>query len=127
METREAYVVPSAPATAPPRGKAGGNRGIAHTALVRLITDYLEVQGAWVLKVAGGLGQRAGVPDLLSYLQGRLVAIEAKTGSAVLSTSQQRERVALERAGAVFVEARTLEDVVEALRIHQFRVRGVLQ
>ena len=127
MERQEAYIVPSAPATAPPRGRAGGSRGVAHTALVRLITDYLEVQGAWVLKVAGGLGQRAGVPDLLSYLQGRLVAIEAKTGSAVLSTSQQRERVALERAGAVFVEARTLEDVVEALRIHQFRVRGVLQ
>ena len=128
METREAYVVPSAPATAPPRGRAGGSRGVAHTALVRLITDYLKVQGAWVLKVAGGAYQRPGVPDILACLGGgRLVVVEVKTGSAVLSTAQQRERVALERAGAVFVEARSLEDVVDALTTHRFALRGVLQ
>ena len=127
METREAYIVPPAPATAPAPGKAGGNRGVAHNALVRLIMAYLELQGAWVLKVAGGAYQRPGVPDILCGLQGRLVGIEVKTGSAVLSTSQHLQRVALERAGAVFVEARSLEDVIEALTTHRFVLRGVLQ
>ena len=127
METREAYTAMSGGVTAPPCG-AGGNRTVAHNALVRLIVDYLTVQGAWVLKVAGGAYQRPGVPDILACLGGgRLVAVEVKTGSAVLSTAQQRERVALERAGAVFVEARSLEDLIEALTTHRFALRGVLQ
>ena len=93
----------------------GGNQGINHSALIACIRDYLAVQGAWQMKVLGGMGQRPGIPDVLACLRGRLIAVEVKTGAAVLSAAQQRERGALERAGALYIEARRIEDVEDLL------------
>lgn len=93
----------------------GGNQAATHSALARAIVQYLGWAGAWVFRVHGGLGQRAGCPDILACLSGRLVGVEVKTGAAVLSPTQQAERSEIERAGGLFVEARSLEDVEQAL------------
>lgn len=89
----------------------------AHSALCRTIVEYLQVRRAWVFRVLGGVGQRPGVPDILACLppSGRLVAIDAKTGRARLSARQEGQKEALEAAGAIFVVARSLDDVEEAL------------
>lgn len=89
----------------------------AHSALCRTIVAYLQVRRAWVYRVLGGVGSRAGVPDILAALppSGRLICIDAKTGNARLHAGQERERVALEAAGALFIVCRQLEDVENAL------------
>lgn len=78
---------------------------------------------AWVFKVAGGVYQNAGVPDLLVCIDGRLYAIEAKRQGAGETADAARRRVtprqeaqiaALRRAGAKAAVALTVED---ALRI----------
>jgi hypothetical protein len=93
----------------------GGNRSRDHSYLLRGISEYLQLQHAWVLRVRGGIGQRAGVPDCLACLHGTLIAVEGKTGTARLSEDQMRERDALERAGALYIEARSIEMVEDAL------------
>ena len=93
----------------------GGNTSDAHSALVRLCIDYLQVQGAWVYKVHGGLGSRPGVPDLLCCLRGRLIGLECKTGRARLSAAQLVEADDLRRAGALALEIRRIDDLEDAL------------
>jgi hypothetical protein len=94
---------------------AGGNNSTAHSGLVKAVMDYLHISGAWVFKVQGGLGQRAGVVDILAVLQGRAIGVECKTGRAVLSPSQQIEMAAMRKAGAIVVECRDLNDLEDAL------------
>lgn len=102
-------------------GVRGGNNSGNHNDLIASVRAYLTMRGAWQIKVLGGLGQRAGVPDILAAMRhpvhgfGVLVAVECKTGVAVLSPAQQRERAALGDVGAVYVLARCLEDVEDTL------------
>lgn len=93
----------------------GGNQGDQHAALCQQVRDYLELRGGWVLKVWGGPMMRAGCPDFLVCLRGLLVGVEVKTGAAVLSRVQQRERDALVAAGAVYVVVRDIEGLETAL------------
>ena len=111
---------------APPPTR-GGNRSVAHSAVVRVIVDYLLVRKAWVLKVHGGAYQRPGVPDILACLRpqaqqvvsgdgwGVLLAIEVKTGRAVLSRAQEEERTRVDQAGGYFILAHSVDDVEAAL------------
>ncbi len=97
----------------------------AHTALLRQCRAYLEYRGAWTLQIRGGLGQRAGVPDLLALLPparllqhqswGVLVAVECKTGRGRTSGSQDREIAALRASGALCVVVRGVDDLERAL------------
>lgn len=93
---------------------------------MRTISEYLTARGAWILKVHGGLGQRPGVGDLLACLppSGRLVSVEVKTGNAVMSTTQKIEQAKIEKAGGLFILARSADDVEQAL-IAAGAVKGV--
>ncbi|MCL6474429.1 MAG: VRR-NUC domain-containing protein [Firmicutes bacterium] len=72
-----------------------------HTLHARTIVRYLQKRGAWVARIRGTWGQRRGLPDILACWQGRLIAIEVKTGSGRLTPAQKREHEALRTAGAV--------------------------
>jgi hypothetical protein len=88
-----------------------------HQALVAAARAYLTWSGAWTFKVLGGLGQQPGVPDLLAAFppDGRLVAVECKTGAGRLTTAQCEEKASMEAAGVVYVLCRELEDLEGAL------------
>ena len=103
------------------------DNSLAHNALLGVARDYLELQGAWTLKVLGGIGQKSGVPDLLACCQGRMVAVECKTGGGVLNRNQRRERPLMECAGCLYVECRSLQDLITVIRAAGLeRVRAVL-
>lgn len=80
------------------------------------VLDYLGLIGAWSLKVHGHLGQRAGVPDVLACLRGRLVAIEVKRPGGRLSPQQRRELLAIAAAGGVALVVTDVTELVGALR-----------
>lgn len=91
--------------------------GDRHTLVVQAVRQYMAWSKAWSLKVAGGMYQRKGIPDILACWPpyGRLVAVEVKTGTARLSTEQEEEMAGLALAGAVCVVAHEVEDVEESL------------
>lgn len=103
-------------------------RGVNHAALLRLVTDYLScLPHCWYAKIAGGPLQRPGLPDLIAAIgpvdltaghvqhAAEFVAIELKTGSAVLTATQQRERERIERAGGLYILAHSVDEVEAAL------------
>lgn len=91
------------------------NRSGPHSQLRRTVIEYLRMRGAWTIAVMGGIGIRAGCPDILACLNGRMVACELKTGNATLRPNQLREREDLQRAGALWILVHDLEDVEDAL------------
>lgn len=100
----------------------------AHTDLVRRILLTISPLGlAWSNDTPGLAYDRNGRPfksgrtgssDILACIQGRFLAIEVKTGTGSLSTPQRRFRDAVRAAGGLFVEARSVDDVIDALRLH---------
>jgi hypothetical protein len=93
--------------------------------------DYLALLGCWRFKVWGGPLQRPGMPDLICCLPTRryesvpearrwrthlFLALEIKTGRfSRLSPAQSLERQALLDAGAVYVVAGDVSELVDAL------------
>jgi hypothetical protein len=91
------------------------NRAAPHTALCKAIQDYILWTGGYVVKNLGGLGVRRGRPDFDCCVRGRFIAIEVKTGSGELGRDQISERNRLETAGAIYIEARSADDVERRL------------
>lgn len=48
------------------------------SSIVKSITALAKSRGYWVLKIAGGMYQRPGLPDLMLIKGGRAVFLEAK-------------------------------------------------
>lgn len=77
----------------------------------------------WVLKVHGGGYQRAGVPDLLLCLRGRLIALEVKhpkpgeTTERILRRVSARQHVELDSLHQAEAEAHVVWTVDQAMRI----------
>ncbi len=94
---------------------SANDRAAPHTKLKRSIREYLLWHGAYIIDQMGGLGQRRGLADLTICLRGRFVCIEVKTGEAVLSTDQVKERGKAMEAGALFIEARSVDQVEDVL------------
>lgn len=98
----------------------------AHTDLVRSILLTISPLGlCWSNDTPGLAYTRAGKPfksgltgssDILACIRGRFIGIECKTGTGSLSTPQRRFRDAVVRHGGIFIEARSVEQVVETLR-----------
>jgi len=86
-----------------------------HTLHARAIVRYLQKRGAWVARIRGTWGQRKGLPDILACWQGRLIAIEVKTGAGRLTPPQRREHEALRTAGAVVLVGNA-EQVIHELQ-----------
>lgn len=90
------------------------NRAAPHTALCNSIYGYLRGLG-YAVKNLGALGVRRGRPDFDACVRGRFVAVEVKTGAGELGPDQVKERNRLESAGAIYIEARSVDDVEQRL------------
>ena len=101
-------------------------RGEAHTLLVRACRTYLRVRGhmAWICPTGlATYGKNRvpygvpGTPDVHGILRpsGRFIGVECKTGNAVMTRLQEIARDEITDAGGLYVEARTIDDVHDAL------------
>lgn len=111
------------------------NRSAAHTRLVR---EILAAVGALPGVIAGdnpcgvaryprrddplkpfavpyGWPVSEGAPDVLLAVDGRLLAVEVKTGNATTTPEQRVCHEALRAAGVPVVVARAVDDVIEAI------------
>jgi hypothetical protein len=95
------------------------SRSMQHTIHAKTIVRYLQKRGAWVARIRGTWGQRKGLPDILACWQGRLIAIEVKTGKGRLTPEQRREHEALRAAGAVVIVGDAVQVVQELERLTQ--------
>lgn len=97
------------------------------TQLVKRITDAVRAKypKVWQLKTHGNPYQRAGVPDLLLSVEGRLLAVEVKhqkPGETVarmhsrISPRQHVELEALHASGAATLVAWEVEQVLDAIQ-----------
>ena len=80
------------------------------------IADYLRARfgrRAYWFRPHGHLGQRAGVPDFVGWIDGRGFGIEVKGPKGKVSLKQQAELEAGAEAGGIAFVARSLDDVME--------------
>ena len=84
--------------------------------LVSLILAYLNgLPAGKAIKIHGSQFMEAGTPDVLAVVNGRAVLVEVKTGTK--TSPIQEYRIGQWRdAGAVVVVARSLDDVMAAVR-----------
>ncbi len=98
----------------------------AHNDLLNEVRLYIAQIGGLAVKVdvPGLLFDRhgnkvklgtKGTSDSLNCIKGRYVAVEVKTGSGSLSTEQRNFGKAVERAGGIFITARSVDDVQNRL------------
>jgi hypothetical protein len=79
--------------------------------LRRKVAAWLRTKPEWYfLKIHGSRYQRAGVPDWLLCIDGRLLAIELKVPGGCLSALQWKEMRKLYDAGAVVQVCCSLEE-----------------
>lgn len=81
-------------------------------AIENQIKNWLEKQGYWWMKVHGDMFQKAGIPDIITCVHGRFVAIEVKrpNGGVVSALQKYNINKIKENEGIAFV-ARSLDDV----------------
>lgn len=87
----------------------------------RAIVQYLKARfgpKVWILNHRGGIGQRAGVPDLLCCIDGRFLALEVKSplGTGRLGPRQREELEAIRQAGGVVAVVSNWEELEEVLK-----------
>jgi len=98
-----------------------------HTDLVRNVLLAISPLGlCWSNDTPGLAYTREGKPfksgltgssDILACIKGRFIGIECKTGKGSLSTPQRRFRDAVLRNKGIFIEARSVDDVVATLKM----------
>ena len=86
------------------------------TQLKHQIKDYLDLKGIFHFPILQGLGAAKGIPDRIAVIDGKFVAIEAKAKNGVLSTYQKLFRDRLQMAGGIYLEIRSLEELMERIR-----------
>lgn len=75
----------------------------------------IESFGGFWSCVQGGMGSKPGDPDMIACINGRYVAIEAKTPEGRMSDVQKLRRSQIERAGGIYVIVRSKDDLYKAL------------
>lgn len=88
-------------------------------AIQRTIINYLESEGAWVVKTIST--SKRGCPDLVAVIHGRFVAIEVKAPGKLSTVTpiQNHQLKQIVKAGGVAIAVDNLDDVkncVEALK-----------
>jgi hypothetical protein len=97
------------------------------TLLVKRIQDAIlnEWPQAWVVKIAGGMYQTVGIPDLVMCIDGMFVGLEAKAPHVNeseesimkrVSATQQATLEAIHRAGGITLVAWSVESALGLLR-----------
>ena len=103
------------------------SRGAAHTRLVKACKQFIQMhQGLCMtntvslIKKSDGGRIKTGEPgwaDIIACLPGgRFLAVECKTGTGKLTKKQEQFRVMVENVGGLYVEARSIDDVWDAIR-----------
>lgn len=81
------------------------------------IKQYLDLIGAYHVKIHGSAFMPSGTPDILACVQGRFVAIEVKRPEGGRVSPLQKHKLELiERSGGVGIVARDVSDVSERLQ-----------
>lgn len=85
------------------------------TAIKHQIKDYLDLKGIFHFPILQGLGAAKGIPDRIAIRDGKFIAIEVKTPKGRLSDHQRQFRDQVWAAGGIYIEARSIEDVMKHL------------
>lgn len=88
---------------------------ITEADIQRQIRDYLRWTGWFVYKNHQSLGSYRGVADLTAIKDGRVVWIEVKKPGGRQSREQEKFQREIEAHGGVYIVARSVEDVEEAI------------
>lgn len=84
-------------------------------ALVRRAGTLLDARGAWWFKTHGSVMGRAGLPDIVACVRGRMLCVETKAPGGRLRPLQRYMLARAERAGAVVVVADELAPIAAAI------------
>ena len=85
------------------------------------ICDYLKTRDIWHFRCSVGrkggyrYGGPPGTPDIIGMYQGKFLGIECKGPDGKLSEEQVVVGQSIRRHGGVYIIAREVEDVVNAL------------
>lgn len=112
---------------------SGATQSTLHKALVKDVAKYVKDCGGFTYKVFGGAFGAAGMPDFIcglphvvkrwspdgspagGYRLAALVAIECKTGAAVLNPAQMKKRADIQQCGAHYLVIHSVEELEAAL------------
>lgn len=86
--------------------------GLTHSDLQRQAKEYLQWNGWEVFHHQAGLGTYPGFSDLSALKNGRTIYVEVKAGKDRLSKAQKEFKRKVEDQGGVYIEYRTLEDLL---------------
>ncbi len=94
---------------------------MSETQLVKAALDYLRAAGIFAARnntgrrgrVTFGLG--VGSADIIAIVRGRMVALEAKVESGVMSQEQASWRCRVQMAGGYYAVIRSIDDVRAAI------------
>ena len=90
---------------------------ISEKTIENQIKKWLEQNNYWYFKVHGGAFQKVGVPDIITCIKGRFVAIEVKRPvGGVISKLQEIQIKEIIRCGGVSGVARSLDEFLAILR-----------
>ena len=82
------------------------------TEIVKKIIAYLRtVPGCFCWKEHGGMYGTAGIPDIISCIDGKFIAFEVKTATGKTTALQERTIERIHNAGGVAVVVRSVDDV----------------
>lgn len=84
-------------------------------ALLARVVRLLNARGAWHFKTAGTVFGITGLPDIVAIHKGRGLVIETKAPRGRLRPRQKLVLAQAERAGAVVVVARDIDQVRAAV------------
>ncbi len=77
----------------------------------RLVKEYLELHGWYVIYHLQGLGSFRGLADMQALKMGRCIFIELKTKTGRLSEVQKDFQRMVENSGVEYIVARDINDV----------------
>jgi hypothetical protein len=83
------------------------------TQIKHQIRDYLDLKGIFHFPVLQGLGAARGIPDRLICHHGKFIGLEVKARNGRLSPHQIQFRDRVEAAGGVYIEARSVDDIIK--------------
>ena len=93
----------------------------SHADLIKAIRDILDYCKYEHYKNWGGPMGQKGLPDItaLEPNTGRYIGIEAKVGRDKLSDDQIKIKGKILRSNAIFIEARTVDDLINGLGLQE--------
>ena len=86
------------------------------TQLKSQIKDYLDLKGVFHFPIMQGLGAKPGLPDRVAVVDGKFYGIEVKAKNGRLSEHQIAFRDRLTEAGGTYIEARSLDQIINAFK-----------